>query len=77
MPTLRSNLQSLAISFADSVLAAIRAANLEELLGEAGEGQAVLLVRPPPATRSPASPGASHGAPPSRSPRRSTGWSRS
>jgi hypothetical protein len=36
--TLRSNLQSLAASFADSVLAAVRAANLEELLGEAGGG---------------------------------------
>jgi len=36
MPTLRSNLQSLADSFASSVLAAIRGASLEELLGEGG-----------------------------------------
>jgi len=36
MTTLRSSLQSLADSFASSVLAAIRGANLEELLGEGG-----------------------------------------
>jgi hypothetical protein len=34
--SLRSNLQSLAVSFADSVLQAIRSASLEDLLGEGG-----------------------------------------
>jgi hypothetical protein len=36
MPTLRSSLQALAQSFADQVLAAIRSANLEELLDAQG-----------------------------------------
>ena len=36
MPTLRSSLSDLTTSFADSVLAAIRTASLDELLAEAG-----------------------------------------
>jgi hypothetical protein len=50
MPALRSSLKDLASSFADSVLHAIRAASLEELVGEAGAGARRGPGRPPKST---------------------------
>jgi hypothetical protein len=65
---LHAHLQQLAASFADSVLAAIRAASLEELLAESGasRGTARGLRKPGPAVAK-ASPRAS-GRLPRRSP---------
>ena len=39
MPTLKNQLESLAASFAESVLAAIRSASLDDLLAESGNGR--------------------------------------
>ncbi len=67
MSTLRSSLESLAESFADSVLAAIRGSNLDELIGVQG-GRPARATRAPTArvTRPSAKP-----AKPGRLPRRS------
>jgi hypothetical protein len=56
MPTLRSNLESLATTFASSVLHAIRGASLQELLGEAGGGARRGPGRPPGSKAASASP---------------------
>jgi hypothetical protein len=74
MPTLRSQLNNLASSFADSVLQAIKGASLEELLTEGnvrggGNGRA---PRSSPKTTPKAAPAAAKGARSSRRlPRRS------
>jgi hypothetical protein len=54
--SLRSNLQSLAATFADSVLAAIRGASLEELLTESGSGVRRGPGRPPKSKAAPSAP---------------------
>jgi hypothetical protein len=52
MPTLRSSLDALASSFADSVLVAIRGASLDELLSESGAHPKRGPSRPRGATKS-------------------------
>jgi hypothetical protein len=54
--SLRSNLQALAATFADSVLAAIRGASLEELLAESGSGGRRGPGRPPKSKAAPSAP---------------------
>jgi hypothetical protein len=68
--SLRSNLESLASTFASSVLQAIRGASLEELLGEAG-GARRGPGRPPKAKGSSAAPTTSRARKPGRLARRS------
>jgi hypothetical protein len=53
--SLRASLESLASTFASSVLQAIRSASLEELLGEGGEGARRRPGRPPNSKATPAS----------------------
>jgi hypothetical protein len=54
--SLRSSLESLASTFASSVLQAIRSASLEELLGESGTGARRGPGRPPKSKAAPTAP---------------------
>ncbi len=69
--SLRSNLDSLAASFANAVLAAIRGANLEDLLAESGSGVRRGPGRPPKARAGSAAPAAPRGRKTGRLARRS------
>jgi hypothetical protein len=68
--SLHSQLNHLAASFANAVLAAIRAASLEELLAESGasRGRATHLKAPPAAVAARTSPRKPSGRLPRRSP---------
>ncbi|HSY20604.1 MAG TPA: hypothetical protein VK841_00725 [Polyangiaceae bacterium] len=68
MPSLRSSLEALAESFADSVLDVVRSANMDELIGTQGARSARVVTTAPTAklTRPTAKP-----AKPGRLPRRS------
>jgi hypothetical protein len=68
MPTLRSNLNAIASSFADAVLEAVRGASVEELLGNGTNHRAA--VRSNGSTKSPARAASSRSS--GRLPRRST-----
>jgi hypothetical protein len=68
--SLRSNLQSLAATFADSVLAAIRGASLEDLLAESGTDARRGPGRPPK-SKAALAPAAPRARKPGRLPRRS------
>ena len=69
--SLRSNLQSLAATFADSVLAAIRGANLEDLLAESGTPARRGAGRPAKLSAAPKAAAAPRARKPGRLARRS------
>jgi hypothetical protein len=68
--SLRSTLDSLAASFANSVVDAIRGASLQELLPESGSGARRGPGRPPKSKAEPVTPAAPRARKPGRLPRR-------
>jgi hypothetical protein len=69
--SLRSTLDSLAASFANAVVDAIRGASLQELLAESGGGARRGPGRPPKSKAEPVAPAAPRARKPGRLPRRS------